>query len=191
MAVSQLVPACRPAGPAMNPGASAPTPRVHRAIREPPRTADPGQLQLPGVVRFPTDRAYYPGPGEPEWDAAADGVGDGWFGGVAEADGLVDGAVLGELDGLGDGEGLGEGDGDGDGLGSGGGCWLGGTTVGCGPGVRCGGGAGGGWWDGGPGAGAGTAPTTRVAPKNAVHQMCAIFTTSPLLGASIMRSPPM
>src|SRR5436190_8356480 len=150
MAVSQLVPACRPAGPAMNPGASAPTPRVHRAIREPPRTADPGQLQLPGVVRFPTDRAYDPGPGELEWDVAADGLGDGCADGVAEADGLVDGAVLGEPEGLGDGDGLGEGLGDGlgDGLGSGGGCLLGGTTGGTGTGLCCGGG----WCDGGPGA---------------------------------------
>src|SRR5437763_13497792 len=176
MAVSQLVPACQPAGPAMNPEASAPspTPRVHRAIREPPSTADPGHLQLTGLGRFPTDRAYVPVPGVPERDVAADGVGDVCADGLADADGLVDGAVLGEPDGDGDGLGVGEGLGEGlgDGLGSGGG-WLGGI-VGLGPGVRCGGG--GGWWDGGPGAGAGAPPTTLVAPENAVHPVCAILT---------------
>src|SRR3954468_22955487 len=47
-----------------------------------------------------------------------------------------------------------------------------------------------GWaWPGG-GDGPVTASTTRVAPKNAAFQMCAILTTSPLFGASIMKSPP-
>jgi hypothetical protein len=97
------------------------------------------------------------------------GDGDGLVDGLGDGDGLGEGDRLGDGEGEPDGDGLGE---EGDGLGD--------------VGVGTGGGGGGG---GGAGAG-GIAGTTRVAPKNADHQIGAIFTCWPAVGAStILLSP--
>ena len=99
----------------------------------------------------------------------------------ASADALLAGVALGVGVGVGVGDDFGGGlygrpgddvlgDGDDGGVGLGVGEW---------PGV--------GLWVGG---GAATAPTTRVAPKNADHHTVAIFTTSPVVGASTILPPP-